>query len=419
MKVLKWLGITILSIMLFISLSVFGLAFTAKSTALNPNFLNREIEQLPISAIADYYTQDLQSSLSPESQDYSAEIITAINKTITDMEPELKANLEDASTQIYDYLLGKKAEPELAITLRNTILSHAFINKLIDNLPVATIATNVILDQLKTVDIPVEARLLLDYVKPAFTKAEPAIKVELKTATPLIIDYLMGKTQGFNATINLQPITDSLMTSAKDIVAKSLPPEIARLPQAQIDSYIDQYIDQNYSELLNILPTTFSLNQTLIGTDLPAQITDALRQAEEPLTKARTYVAIFQLYYIWLVVLCLVLIAGIAAIHHAVRGATRTIGAIFLSYGVLEYGGILIGKYFLRANLFTELEAQMTGNAPTELITYTKQFILNLISPLEILSLGILIAGIILLVVSFVYRPRQAENTNPENQGQI
>jgi hypothetical protein len=416
MKVLKWFGITILSMMLFISLSVFGLAFTVKSTALNSSFLNREIEQLPISAMARYYTQDIQNSLSPESQDYTAEIIIAINKTIVDIEPELKANLESASTSVYDYFMGKKADPELAITLRNTVLGDAFINKLIDNLPVATIASNVILDQLKTMDIPVESRPLLDYVKPAFVKTEPAIKAELKTATPLIVDYLMGKTQSFNATINLQPIIDNLTTSARDIVVKSLPPEIAKLPQAQIDSYIDQYIDQNYNEIFNVLPTTFSLNQTFIGTDIPAQIADALSQAEEPLATARTYIAMFQRYYIWLIVFCLVLIAGIIAIHHAVRGATRTIGAIFLSYGALEYAGILIGKYFLRVNLFPELETQMAGNTPTELIAYTKQFILNIISPLEKLSLGILIAGVILLVISFVYRHRQTSSNVPENQ---
>jgi len=45
---------------------------------------------------------------------------------------------------------------------------------------------------------------------------------------------------------------------------------------------------------------------------------------------------------------------------------------------------------------------------PAWLQTWFPQFLDNFLAPLEIFSIGLLVAGIALIIVSFVYKPRQA-----------
>ncbi|MFH0768210.1 MAG: hypothetical protein V1932_01425, partial [Chloroflexota bacterium] len=135
MKFLKNLVLTLLSFLLFLSLSVFGLAFMVNSTALDPGFITSELNRLDISAL----TQEVMSEQAQKG-DFPQELGTAIVNSITQAEPLIKEKISDATYSIYDYLLGKKQNPELALTLRNTVLSSDFIVSLIDEIDIAPFA---------------------------------------------------------------------------------------------------------------------------------------------------------------------------------------------------------------------------------------------------------------------------------------
>ena len=51
MNVLKEIAVALLSFLLFLCLSLFGIAFTLKSTALNPDFVTSEINRLDVSTL--------------------------------------------------------------------------------------------------------------------------------------------------------------------------------------------------------------------------------------------------------------------------------------------------------------------------------------------------------------------------------
>lgn len=403
MKFLKWFGLSILSLMLFISLSSFGAAFTAKSTALNPGFVSAEINNLPLSTLGKNLTQD--NNL----QDLQPEIRGAISQTITDMEPQLKQDLSSATDQVYDYLLGKKPDPELAATLRNTVLSNTLILKFIDNTPVATIAANEVLKNLQNQQIPPDLQPMLAYIQPAFNEAEPQLKAELKDAAPPLLDYLVGTTKTFKISLNLQPVIDNLAASAKAYYTKNPPAELAGIPQSQLVPYIDNFIDQNENIITQYIPATFIINENDLGTGTASDVHQGISNAESALQEARPDIQLFQRYYIYLIIFTILLIAGIILIHRSVKGASRSLGSIFIAYGIIELTAVLINKFYVIpgpvANKLNSVEA-----LPPEVSTFLVNLINHALNYLLWFSLGVLILGIALLVVSFVYRPQTASS---------
>jgi hypothetical protein len=137
-----------------------------------------------------------------------------------------------------------------------------------------------------------------------------------------------------------------------------------------------------------------------LGTEVLAEIAEALAEAEGALEQARQYVGYFQLGYKILIGFILLLILGIVLINRQVKGATRSIGIPFLSCGVVGYISALITKHLAETQL-TRLDI------PTWLQSWFPQLLDNFLAPLEIFSICLMIAGIALLIVSFVYKPRQ------------
>jgi len=109
MNFLKGLAISLLSLILFFSLSLFGIVHMLGETFLNPDFITAEINRLDVPALAkDMFRMEAQ----PEAP-YLTEVI---DQTIIDAEPWIK---EEVSTFIYsgyDYLMGRSEGLSLKIT---------------------------------------------------------------------------------------------------------------------------------------------------------------------------------------------------------------------------------------------------------------------------------------------------------------
>ena len=118
------------------------------------------------------------------------------------------------------------------------------------------------------------------------------------------------------------------------------------------------------------------------------------------LEQVRQGIGYFQLGYKILIGFILLLILGIVLTNRKVKGATRSIGIPFLSCGVIGYISTFVTKHLAETQL-TRLDI------PTWLQSWFPQFIDDFLAPLEIFSIGLMIAGIALLIVSFVYKPRQ------------
>ncbi len=299
MKLLKGLALGLLSFLLFLSLSIFGLLLMLNFTILNPDFVVSELDKLNISSL----TKELVSQQIPQDEPYLAEVV---ENTIADLEPWMK---EQIGAGIY-----------------------------------------------------------------------------------VIYDYLLGKSQNLSLEISLDPLRDSLKGNLREAVLQSPPPELAALPPAAIEGYINEA----YQNIDEMIPPRFELNESLLGPEVLTQ-----------LEQARQYISYLQTGYWSLIGLIPLLILGIILINRRVRSATRELGIIFLTYGVLEYISIFVIKNLADSQL-------PVSDVPQLIQAWLPQLLDGILAPLEIFSIGCMVAGIALVIVSFVYKPRQP---SPELSG--
>ena len=389
MKFLKGLALSLLSFLLLLSLSTFGFTFMLNNTLLNPDFVTNQLNRLNISALVEEIL----------SQQPEEELRTDLIDALAELEPAMKEQLSAAINSIYDYLLGKSQNLDLALTLRNTILDTDFVVSIMDTLDMSSLIGESLKEQLSG-EIPEEMIGYLD--KPlddTLDELEPWIKDQVGAAADPMLDYLFGQSQGFSVEISLEPVKESLRDNLRQAFLQSPPPEFAGIPQALLGQYFDLF----YQEFAGQFPATLVINETLLGTEMPAQIAQMLADAEAQLKQAREAISYSQLGYNVLIGFMLLLVLGIILLNRQVKGSTRELGTIFLTYGAFEYAGILVAKYFAGREL-----ARLP--IPPQLQEWLPGLVSDFLAPLEMFSLGLLIGGVVLLIVSFVYpriRPSQ------------
>jgi hypothetical protein len=303
MKILKGLALGLLSFLLFLSLSLFGVLLMLNLTILNPHFVVSELNRLDTSTIAEEFLSQQSGEGIFQDEPYIAEVV---EKTITDLEPWIR---EQTGAAIY-----------------------------------------------------------AGY------------------------DYLLGKSQNLSLEIPLEPLRDSLKDNLRDAVLQSPPPELAGLPPAAKE----QYINEAYQNIDELIPPRFEANESLLDPEVLTQ-----------LGQARQYIGYLQTSYWVLMGFIPLLILGIIFLNRQVKGATRELGIIFLTYGVIEYVSIFIAKNLAGGQL-------STLDVPQTIQTWLPQLLDGILAPLEIFSICFIVAGIALITVSFVYKPRQP---SPELSG--
>lgn len=362
MKVLKGFLVAILSFLLFLSLSVFGILFLLNGTLLNPDFIAHEVEKVNISELVIDIAEEQIGEQLPEDLLFLKE---AVYEVIAEHEPWFKEQLNTAIYSGYDYLLGKSDRLEI----------------------------NIPLEELK--------ESLRDSLWRAFTK-------HLPEWLPELVEYELG------AYLN-----EHIQEFAEEIPAEYLPPEIAGQAEEYLKLYLDQYLheiagqidkaiipqvsgllealikpyfDHYYDELMEEIPSEFTLDESEISSEVMDQI-----------ILARQYIGYFQTGYYALIGFMVLLVLGIVLIHHNVRESTRSLGISLLVYGVLEFVGVFIARNYVPTILPLE-------ELPSSLEVWLTGLYGDFLAPLQWFSLGVLIGGIILVVVSFVYKPREAED---------
>ena len=390
MKFLKGLALSFLGFLLVLSLSIFGSAFMINQTVLNPDFVVSEIDKLDVASLVDEITGEglTQDGLAGEFRD-------ALANTVTKFEPLVKEQVGNIIYPVYDYLLGRSQNLDLALILGDTILSPDFVASLLDELDMSSLIEGILIEQAGQEGLPEEFRVALT---DAITDAKPLIKEQVGAAVGPLSDYLLGKSQRLNVVISLGPMVESLKDSLWEVFLESLPPELEGLPLAQLEPFFDAY----FQELSGAIPSTFVIDESMLGAEIPAQMAEALATAEGRLAEARLYVGYFQLWFKVLIGFIVLLILGIVFLHRQVRGATRSIGVTFLVYAVPWYVGFFLFKSFATPQV-------VQIDMPASLQVWLLQLVDDFLAPLGTLCLGLLIAGVVLVIVSFVYKPRQSE----------
>ena len=274
-----------------------------------------------------------------------------------------------------------------AFTLNNTILNPDFVISELDKLDVTSLARDLVSEQIAT-QIPPGLEFMAEVIDDTIADLDPWIREELSKAIYSGYDYFLGKSQSLNLVISLEPVKEKLRDNAWEALLKSPPPELAMVPQTMWEPVFDQL----YEEFAGQIPSTFEFSQETLSPEVQA-----------PLEQVRKAISYAQLSNNVLIGFMALLILGIILINRQVRGTTRELGTIFLTYGAFQYAGIFAAKHFAGPQL-----AQLP--IPSQLQAWLPQLVGDFLAPLEMFSLGLLIGGVVLLIVSFVYpriRPSQ------------
>ena len=308
MNVLKGLVLGLLSLLLFLSLSIFGIAFTLNSTLLNPDFVASEVDKIEVSSLIRELTEEPIAEQLPQDMQFLKE---AIYGAIYDQEPWLKERVNAAVYSGYDFLLGESDRLSL--------------------------------------------------------------------------------------TVSLKPLKESLRDSLWQSLNQNLPPELSILPEDQLEQYFNQY----YDEFTGQIPSELAVDESAIPPE-----------AMEQIILAREYIEYFMTGYYALIGFMVLLVIGIILIYRNVKDTTRSLGIDFLVYGVLEFAGVYIVRHYAPIGPLLHNIPDIPPSLQTRLVGLSS----DLLAPLQMFSLGILIIGAALLVVSFVYKRKAPEDeiTEPD-----
>jgi len=265
----------------------------------------------------------------------------------------------------------------LVLMLNQTLLNPDFVVSELDRLDISALAQELISQQ-----IPQEGELMAEVIGDTVADLEPWIKEQASGITYSSYDYLTGRSQTLSVAIPLGPVKDSLKDNLRQALLQSPPPELAGLSPAEIEQFINE-ISQEYTK---DIPSTFEFNESSFPTEVQATI-GQVRQA----------ISSVQLVYWALIGFMLLLVLGIILINRNVKRTTRGLGITFLSYGALGYVGIFVANRILGTQL-------MQLDLPPSLQAWLPQFLGDLWAPLEIFSIGLAVAGVALIIVSFVYK---------------
>jgi hypothetical protein len=208
--------------------------------------------------------------------------------------------------------------------------------------------------------------------------------------------------------INLEPIikegTKSAVSSIYSVMLDSLEKgKLVELVAAQrslvndVANNINGVLD---SPILSPVISLFGINATSIQKNVDINQINSYFDALDEVAQARDAFIAAKNSFIPLIVFMVLLIIGIVLIARQVKFTTFELGITFAAYGAIELIGALIGKGYIISALSQLDMPQFLQNA---LQRINDDFINVLVS----FSSTMLFCGAVLLVVYFLYKPRQ------------
>jgi len=363
---LRGLGTFILSFLLFVSLSIFSLAFLIQSTILNPDFVSDQVDRIDLSELTHDFTEE---NIVGEIPGEARFLQDAVYDVINDQEPWFKEQFHNVIYAGYDFLLGKSDTLEISIRLES--LKESLRESLWEALN----------EQIST--------WLPDIVR---SELRPYIEEHLEEYTRQIPEeYLPEGITGLDDELLLDFIDPYLQEIDEQITNEGLMPQVTGLLEALIRPYYDQYFD----EFVAGIPSEIVYNEETIPADVMEQ-----------LFLARNYIGYFQAGYYWLIVFMVLLAAGIFLVNWNFGKAALALSIDLLVFGVLETAGILFAKNLGLSGLL--------DSVPSSLQSWLTSLYNDILSVMLTFNIAVLIAGIILLVVGIVFKRRASRAPDSE-----
>ena len=275
----------------------------------------------------------------------------------------------------------------IIITLNMTVLNPDFVTSELDKLDVYS----VVIEQAKA-QLPGQEFIDAETVDELVTELKPWFEEQADTVIRDVYAYLKEE-QELNVVISLEPVRTAVKEKVREVVLESLPPELQGASQSQIDEYMSQV----YTGIDNVIPATFQLNETSVGQQITA-----------PLQQIKQIIGYIDTAYKALIALAVLLVLLIALAHWwQPKPITRSIGITFILVGVAGILGSLLDVLIIQALSRLAGESSLLLGLEAKL----PQLAADLTAPIRIYGIGFLSAGVVLVVISVLFR---APETRPD-----
>jgi hypothetical protein len=274
----------------------------------------------------------------------------------------------------------------LAITINRTVLNPDFTVSRLDSLDVASLAAEVMKEQVpQEVMAMVPPELIDEVLDEVLTELEPWLKEQIGGVVDTVYDYLLGRSQSLSLVVDVALVKEEVRDKLRQALLASPPAGLEMIPPAELGSLFDEF----YAQISGEIPSTLEINESTLN-ELSPDIMPALIQA-------RRYVAYFQVAYWALVAATALLIMGIILLDRRLRSATRWIGIPCLVSGIVTYVGTFLIRHFT-GGLIMQL------NLPVPLGDWFSQLVSDSLAPMRVCGIVLMAVGVALLIVSFVYK---------------
>ncbi|MBN1370007.1 MAG: hypothetical protein JW954_07230 [Dehalococcoidaceae bacterium] len=392
MRTLKIISLITLSFILFVSLNSLAVAITLDRTVLNPKFVTSQIDHLEISAMLEEIITSEQGSELPR------HVKEAIAGAVVSMEPQVKTQANHIIRAIYDYIKGRKDNPDLAEVFKSTLFGTEFLSAFIDSLNIPDLAGGIFEESLQDAapdDLEVSGNLP-GATEKALEENEESLKEQLRHVAEEIADYILGETQQFTIEIDAYAFLDSLRAHLHSSFMNSPPGYLNGEPEAAIE----QEFNRLFGVFLAGLPMSLEIDQTVIGEDAPAQMAETIEKIESGLGRARSFASTFQMIFVINFVVAVLLVAGIALIYREPIGTMLNLGIVVL---ITAFVTLVAG--FTARNITQKfiVEAQET---PVQIQAWLSHLAGGAFLPLITTGFVYLVAGIVLLLIFVLLQRR-------------
>ena len=268
----------------------------------------------------------------------------------------------------------------IVVTIRMTVLDPDFVVSEFDKLDIYS----VIIEQAKA-HLPGEELLGAETLDNIITELKPWLEEQTTAVIYDVYGYLK-EDQELNVVISLEPIRAIVEENLRQTVLGSLPPELQGVSESQLEDLLSEV----YGGMDELIPQHFELSESSLGPEVMAQ-----------LEQARQIVGYIELGYKVLIGVAVLLVLLVVLVHWwQPKPVVRSIGIVFGLVGVFFIMTAFLSRFVTGA--ISGLSSQ--SDILSELQPKLSQLLMDVMAPLQMYGIGFLIAGIALIIISFLFR---------------
>jgi len=150
----------------------------------------------------------------------------------------------------------------LTFTVNRTVLNPDFTVSRLDRLDVASLAAQVMKEQVPEEVLAVlPAEFVDEVLYEVLTELEPWLKEQIGGVVYTLYDYLRGRSQSLSLVVDVGPVKEDVETKLRQALLTSTPAEFEMIPPAELGRLFDEF----YAQIAGDIPSTLEINESTLN----------------------------------------------------------------------------------------------------------------------------------------------------------